>query len=664
MKKRVSMAAARAAWSAVLLAAGLCLLAPAAAATLDPERLPAIQAATFEVVSAKPVDDPLEYEKPLPYEQLPFQQRNDKYHSIGTAFSIGNGRYVTAAHVLLSGVNSLWGEPALRDNAGKVYAIDKVHKFSLEKDFVVFSLKERPAGAPLEVAPKPAPGRAVYSVGNAYGTGVVIRDGLYTSDTPEQQDGRWDWMRFSAAASPGNSGGPLVDEAGKVIGVVLAKSPNENLNYALPIAMVVNAPDGVGSIEQRIGYQFDVFDSTITDTLRASFDLPLPLARFFAEYKRTTNAWYDQQLAALLAQEKARLFPNGNGSDALLHSIATMGNFPKVVVRGGNDTWGVAGEERNDIRLSGNGHVTPGSYGNNFLFHLRRPDDIPAGDFYSDPQLPMGLLLQVGFLKRPFGNEQILVTSLGKPSGNVAHRDAWGRNWRLWTWDLAYANAKIAVLALPVPDGYVGVARSTIAMQEHDQAINMLALADFIYANYDGTLAQWKQFLAQPGVLPEALRDVDIDFSYGKHFRYDSGRLAFGYTPELQRIGEDSMLTLGFSFFRDGGDTVWDVAEAWVSAKALEDNYVMIVRNPSPPSHLGNDYLNEWSRLVERKFPYNEVPRREDDSSRITTVVAADGVESPSVLYAAYVSTEGSPPEDEIKGKLDRLLKDMKVKER
>ena len=36
-------------------------------------------------------------------------------------------------------------------------------------------------------------------------TGVVIRDGLYTSDTPEQQDGRWDWMRFSAAASPGKA---------------------------------------------------------------------------------------------------------------------------------------------------------------------------------------------------------------------------------------------------------------------------------------------------------------------------------------------------------------------------------------------------------------------------------------------------------------------------
>ena len=63
--------------------------------------------------------DPLTYEKPLPLELLPFQERNDKYYSIGTAFAIGNNRYVTAAHVLQVGIDSLWGEPALRDASGQ-----------------------------------------------------------------------------------------------------------------------------------------------------------------------------------------------------------------------------------------------------------------------------------------------------------------------------------------------------------------------------------------------------------------------------------------------------------------------------------------------------------------------------------------------------------------
>ena len=83
---------------------GLLAVAGSHAASLDPSVLPQIQAATFEVVAAKPVKDPLTYEKPLPLELLPFQERNDKYYSIGTAFALGNNRYVTAAHVLQVGI--------------------------------------------------------------------------------------------------------------------------------------------------------------------------------------------------------------------------------------------------------------------------------------------------------------------------------------------------------------------------------------------------------------------------------------------------------------------------------------------------------------------------------------------------------------------------------
>ena len=92
-------------------------------ATLNPSLLPGIQSATFEVVAAKPKDT-LTYEKPLPLDLLPYQERTDKYYSIGTAFAIGPNTYVTAAHVLMIGYQSLWGPPELRDASGKIYAID------------------------------------------------------------------------------------------------------------------------------------------------------------------------------------------------------------------------------------------------------------------------------------------------------------------------------------------------------------------------------------------------------------------------------------------------------------------------------------------------------------------------------------------------------------
>lgn len=133
----------RPAWQRAALLVGLVAgaFSPLRAATLDPAVLPQVQAATFEVVIPKPEKDTLSYEKPLPFDELPYQQRTDKFHSVGTAFAIGENRYVTAGHVLSLGIDSLMGEPALRDASGHVYAIDKITRFSLHEDFVEFTLK-------------------------------------------------------------------------------------------------------------------------------------------------------------------------------------------------------------------------------------------------------------------------------------------------------------------------------------------------------------------------------------------------------------------------------------------------------------------------------------------------------------------------------------------
>src|SRR6185312_16283750 len=128
----------------------LALCAASAASTAGAQGLSAdaqqrVRAATFEVVQLKPDDGAVTYERPLPMELIPYQQRVDKYRSIGTAFAVAANRFVTAAHVLKVGMGSQFGPPALRDAAGEVYTIDKVVKFSQEQDFVEFSLQRQPS---------------------------------------------------------------------------------------------------------------------------------------------------------------------------------------------------------------------------------------------------------------------------------------------------------------------------------------------------------------------------------------------------------------------------------------------------------------------------------------------------------------------------------------
>jgi len=643
------------------LALWLAAIATASAASLDAALLPKIQGATFEVVAAKPADDPLTYERPLPLDLLPFQERTDKYHSIGTAFAIGKNQFVTAGHVLLTGVDSLWGAPSLRDANGKVYAIDKIEKFDLRKDFVVFTVAGDPGPATLEVDTKPVLNQEVYAVGNALGTGVVIRDGLYTSDTPEQQEGAWKWMRFSAAASPGNSGGPLLNKEGKVIGVVLMKSANENLNYALQMGEVLNAP-AQAVMDSRVPFRFDIFSTTLSNSLKGQFALPLGVGEFFKHYESVFNGYIDGQLKEILAKDPDKLFPRGDGSNQLLYGASWMNTVPGLIVRNSTGEWGLVQKEGNRMSLAANGYVQAGVSGHNFLMHLRRPDNVAAAKLYGDPAVLSEQLCKMGIFMRPVGSEQVRITSLGKPATDTVYVDHSQRRWQLRVWTLPFANTRVITYALPVPDGYAMLMRFASADDSYDNVADMRALLDYMSVGYEGSLAQWKEYLKNTALLPDALKSVRIEADYQQRFSYSSSRLAFAVTPQLQKIEPESTLTLGMGFVPDHGKVVWDVNAVSLRANPQEADRLHIERNVAPPASLDDDAKSYWDKLLKRRHPYEGTAYSANGETRIGVPVSGAGA-SPAVMYSVFYAMAGSQGQDSMKPKLDLLLKDLKVSE-
>lgn len=656
-------------WTRRTLAWMACLAACAApavhAATMDPALLPTVQGATFEVVIPKPVNDPLTYEKPLPFDQLPYQQRTDKYYSVGTAFTIGDNRYITAGHVLSLGVGSLMGEPAIRDAAGHVYAIDKVTRYSMQEDFVEFSLKDPPKVTPLAVNTQPTLNDVVYAVGNALGTGIVIRDGLYTSQTPEEQDGRWKWLRFSAAASPGNSGGPLLDKDGKVIGVVVMKSPDENLNYAVPIDLVLKAPANVADIDTRDTYQLDVIEEKHTGNFKAQFPLPKSFADFSAASQKLNNANVDEMLHDLLAEQQATLFPNGPGSSRLLHSNSDLDAFPSLLHRNGNGTWVVTKVSENKATLPHNGYVSRAIVGEQVMFHLRKPDDVTSKQLYGDPKLFMDLVLKAAPMQRRVGAEQVKITSLGAPSLQQAYTDNYGRRWQIRQWPMAYDNGLVIAFLLPVPDGYAAMVRVTNNRSEHEDMADLKALTNFAHVSYSGSLAQWKEFLANTELLPSVLSDIAIRFDYNDDFKYQSKRLGFAYTPSLQKIDADSQLVLGMSYFLDHGKAVWDVSKVMVKANVENPENVSVNRHVAPSDDLDDSYRNRWGKILNRSHPDDGVPYSDNDMTLIGTVggTQASADIKPEVLYTAFYGAEGPHPDDTMKSKLNLLTEKLQVNE-
>jgi serine protease Do len=85
-----------------------------------------------------------------------------------------------------------------------------------------------------------APGNPVVAIGTPLGeypdsvtTGVI--SGLSRSITIRGSGSLDGLIQTDAAVNPGNSGGPLLDAAGRLIGIVTATSDAQGISFAIPI---------------------------------------------------------------------------------------------------------------------------------------------------------------------------------------------------------------------------------------------------------------------------------------------------------------------------------------------------------------------------------------------------------------------------------------------
>ncbi|MCI5140975.1 MAG: serine protease [Candidatus Electrothrix sp. ATG1] len=203
---------------------------------LDKEVIQELNHGIYEVVTPKLEDKKITYAKKLPFEKLDYVERNEKYHSIGTAFFINKKELMTAEHIFNFIHFSLHKIFFIRDINGEIYPLNKVYKCSNRRDMMVFDLKKYPKKiTPLTFNRKIEIGDTVFSAGNALGEGISYRAGQVASFTPERAYGEWENIRFSSPASPGNSGGPLLNTKGEVVGLIVRKTQSENYNIAVPI---------------------------------------------------------------------------------------------------------------------------------------------------------------------------------------------------------------------------------------------------------------------------------------------------------------------------------------------------------------------------------------------------------------------------------------------
>jgi serine protease Do len=601
------------------------LLDSVRAATVTAELQKIARGATFEVVLRKPESERLTYDKPLPLDLLPFAERNDKYLSIGTAFALSDGTFVSAAHVMILGIGSPLGAPLLRDAAGNVYAVSKVLKFSSREDYMAFTLAVPPAAAqPLVPATDTSVDDQVFAVGNAFGAGVVIRDGLFTSETPEDQDGSWNWLRFSAAASPGNSGGPLLDASGHIVGMVAAKSPNENLNYALPIRRITQGSAKAATFNQRGAFGLPMLKDRITVTMNAVIPLPKTFGEFVDAYRSVMAANQRKSSDQLLTSAAGSLWPKGKSQKLLADLAPTY--FPKIIQQNADAEWQAIGVSSQSTDLGGDGFVEVGDSDTSILlFRIRRANQATDTAFYSDTEQAGNLLLKGLTLQRFFGSEAIRITSLGVATVDTPYKDKFGRQWQLRSWPLGYDDQWVNALMLPTPDGYVGIYGSSSGLYNENGVALLLVAADYISTSYSGSLPQWQSFLTQRRLRPAGFDEIKLNYDVKYGLNLTTPRFSVALPIAGTLIGERTVLDLQMSYILEGERLVWDASGMGLEQAWDKQSHLYFTRVSRPGDDSGKAAQQRWREILNRSNSYANTAWPDSDLSKywIATVLDA-----------------------------------------
>ena len=168
---------------------------------------------------------------------------------------LGSGVVINAAGSVLTALHVVDGATRIQlgfadgSTAGATVLVTKP-----ESDIAVLAPDRLPdLVVPAVMAGPPPVGDAVYAVGNPLGLTHSLTAGVVSATDRSIPTGRGQLsglIQFDAAVNPGNSGGPLLNRAGQVVGIVtaLANPANQDffvgIGFAVPIATAGGAAGG------------------------------------------------------------------------------------------------------------------------------------------------------------------------------------------------------------------------------------------------------------------------------------------------------------------------------------------------------------------------------------------------------------------------------------
>ena len=573
-----------------------------------------INQSVFEVITPRKTEAQTEYFSAIPWDKLPYSMRNDRYDSLGSAFSIELGKYISAAHVFEAPFYPTPRTFYLRDSHQSVYEIDQITRFSLHRDLIEFTLKISKTLPSLHHSRTTHLGEAVYSIGNAHGEGISIREGIISSHTQEPLEGEWDNIRFSAAASPGNSGGPLVNEKGEVIGVILQKSPNENLNVAIPITEVGKLAPKTAQFKKRFFAQ--LVGKSFSQTLDYGLALPKSQAEFQSISYQTYWDKIEEIRSQVLLEFQDELFPKHKNSPLYLQNQVVSDEW-SLMSRDPSDQWVSINPEFSRLEFPDGAKV---SYFKNSNFNYPSPFALggifesqsdTASNSILDLKEAIDHILLAGEYGFPFAGVPIRLKALPLPVAKELFQDHLDRPWVLQVFreDTPFSWS-IVSYCLPLPKGSACLVSPLLPRKAEVEYLGTQIKTELAnwQISYSGTFSQWLKFKALDSqYVPPLIRDKTQIHWDKSEFKMRIGDLEF-FIPSALIHSEDT-LTSHLIYGRNNPSELSVSGFGWLRKEEKESYDSLLFEKPYPNS--AESIRKVWKDSLNRKLPYNGTLQKE-----------------------------------------------------
>ncbi len=144
----------------------------------------------------------------------------------GSGVIVSKEGHIITNHHVIAGQNKI----RITLHGGKTYGATMIGEDPL-LDIAVIKIDSNETFAPLKLgdSSQVEVGQLVFAVGNPFGLGETVTQGIISAKERSLSDNQRDLFQTDAAINPGNSGGPLVNLTGEIIGINVAiYSPDRN----------------------------------------------------------------------------------------------------------------------------------------------------------------------------------------------------------------------------------------------------------------------------------------------------------------------------------------------------------------------------------------------------------------------------------------------------